>query len=100
MSMYSSCDEEKILVTRRMVQSGLFDEFRNIQLPDGEEPAANIVRINHSVLVSARYQQTIEVIGKNGYSTVTVKTTEIEKIDAIYPACLYAGFAAKLLWNR
>jgi len=78
----SLLDEETILVTHRMAQSGLFDGFRNIQIPDGEEPAANTVRINDSVLVSARYQRTIEVIEKNGYSTVPVKTTEIEKIDA------------------
>jgi len=78
----SLLDEETILVTRRMAQSGLFDGFRKIQIPDGEEPAANVVRINDSVLVSARYQRTIEILEKNGYSTVPVKTTEIEKIDA------------------
>jgi dimethylargininase len=78
----SLLDEETILVTRRMAQSGLFEGFRKIQIPDGEEPAANVVRINDSVLVSARYQRTIEILEKNGYLTAPVKTVEIEKIDA------------------
>lgn len=78
----SLLDEETVLVTRRMAQSGLFEGFRKIQVPDGEEPAANVVRINDSVLVSARYHRTIDLLDKNGYSTVPVKTTEIEKIDA------------------
>lgn len=78
----SLLDEETIVVTRRMAQSGFFEGFRKIQIPDGEEPAANVVRINDSVLVSARYQRTIEILDKNGYLIVPVKTTEIEKIDA------------------
>ena len=78
----SLVDEETVLVTRRMARTGLFDRFRKIQVPDGEEPAANTVRINGSVLVSSRYQRTIEILAQNGYSTVPVKTTEIEKIDA------------------
>lgn len=78
----SLLDEETIVVTRRMAQSALFKGFRTIQIPEGEEPAANVVRINDSVLVSARYQRTIEMLEKNGYLTVPVKTTEIEKIDA------------------
>lgn len=78
----SLLDEETILVTRRMAQSGLFEGFRKIQIPDGEEPAANIVRINDSVLVSAHYQRTIEILEKNSYSTLPINTTEVEKIDA------------------
>lgn len=78
----SLLDEETILVTRRMEQSGVFDGFRKIVLPDGEEPAANALRINDSVLVSSGYLRTRELLEKNGYSVVPVKTTEIEKIDA------------------
>ena len=78
----SLLDEETIVVTRRMAQSGLFEGFRKIQIPDGEEPAANVVRINDAVLVSAGHQRTIEILENNGYLTVPVKTTEIEKIDA------------------
>jgi dimethylargininase len=51
-------------------------------VPDGEEPAANAVRINASVLVSSSYRHTIDILAQNGYLIVPVMTSEIEKIDA------------------
>jgi dimethylargininase len=65
-----------------MADSGVFEGFRLVVLPDGEEPAANAVRINDSVLVSASYQRTIELLDQKGYSVLPVQTGEIEKIDA------------------
>ena len=91
----SLLDEETILVTRRMGKSGIFDGFRKIVLPDGEEPAANAIRINDSVLVSSRYLRTIETLDKNGYMVVPVKTTEIQKIDAGLSCMSLRWFAIK-----
>jgi dimethylargininase len=78
----SLLDEQTVLVTRRMARAGIFDGYRKILVPDGEEPAANAVRINGSVLVSSQYRRTIEIVSKAGYAVLPVKTTEIEKIDA------------------
>jgi len=78
----SLLDEETILVTRHMSQSGLFEGFRNMILPQGEEPAANALRINDTVLVSAKYKGTIDMLDQAGYSVVPVNTSQIEKIDA------------------
>ncbi len=78
----SLLDEETFLVTRRMEQSGIFDGFKKIVLPKGEEPAANVIRINESLLVSSNYPQTIKLLDQNGYFVVPLKTTEIQKIDA------------------
>ncbi|SMC54434.1 dimethylargininase [Desulfocicer vacuolatum DSM 3385] len=78
----SLLDEETVLVTRRMAQSGIFNDFRKVILPDGDEPAANAVRINKSVLVSSNYQRTMELLDQQGYSVVPMKTSEIQKIDA------------------
>ncbi len=78
----SLLDEETILITRYMSQPGLFEGFRNMILPEGEEPAANALRINETVLISARYERTIEMLDQAGFSVVPVKAVEIEKIDA------------------
>jgi dimethylargininase len=78
----SLLDEETILVTRRIEQSGIFDGFRKIVLPKGEEPAANVIRINESLLVSSNYPRTIDLLDQNGYFVVPIKTKEIQKIDA------------------
>lgn len=78
----SLLNEETVLVTSRMEQSGIFNGFSKVVLPDGEEPAANAVRINQSVLVSSNYRRTIEILDQKGYTVVPVNTEEIEKIDA------------------
>jgi dimethylargininase len=78
----SLLDEETVIVTRHMSQSGLFEGFRTIILPDGEEAAANALRINETVLISAGHKRTIAMLDQAGYSVVPVNTTEIEKIDA------------------
>jgi dimethylargininase len=78
----SLLDEDTVLVTSRMAQSTIFDGFRKVVLPEGEEPAANAVRINDVVLVSSSYKRTIEMLDRQGYAVVPVKTEEIEKIDA------------------
>lgn len=78
----SLLDEETILVTRCMAASGLFKGIRNMILPEGEEPAANALRINETLLISAGYKRTIDMLDQEGYRVVPVKTAEIEKIDA------------------
>jgi dimethylargininase len=78
----SLLDEETILVTRRMEQSGIFDGFQKIVLSEGEEPAANVIRINEFLLVSSNYSRTIDLLDQNGYFVVPIKTAEIQRIDA------------------
>lgn len=78
----SLLDEETIIVTRYMSESGLFEGFRNMILPEGEEPAANALRINETVLISAKYKRTIDMLDQAGFSVVPVNVAEIEKIDA------------------
>ncbi len=78
----SLLDEETILVTRPLLQSGIFDNYRTITVPEGEEPAANVLRLNDILLVSANYKRTANMLDNAGYLISTVDTTEIEKIDA------------------
>jgi len=78
----SLLDEETILVTRYMAETGFFEGFRTMILPEGEEPAANALRINDTVLISAGYKGTIDMLDKAGFSVVPVTTSQIEKIDA------------------
>jgi dimethylargininase len=78
----SLLDEETLLLTAKMVQSGIFNDFRHIITPDEEQPAANAIRINDSVLLSSKYPRTAELLDKANYSVITVNTTEIEKLDA------------------
>lgn len=78
----SLLDDETILSTDRLVRSGVFGKFRQMVIPEGEEPAANALRVNDVVLVGSDFPRTIEMLDKAGYRVVPLKTTEIGKIDA------------------
>ena len=78
----SLLDEETILTTKRLARSGVFDNFETVIIPDGEEAAANALRINDVVMVGADYPRTIERLDGLGYRVVALQTSEIGMIDA------------------
>lgn len=75
-------DEETVLATQPMADSGVFADYRVIVTPDGEEAAANAVRINDTVLIGAHYTRTINMLAKAGYRVNPVEMAEVAKLDA------------------
>ena len=78
----SLLDEETILCTPRLAESGIFAGFRQVITPEGEEAAANALRVNDVVLVGSGFPRTIELLDRLGYQVVPLPTSEIGKIDA------------------
>lgn len=78
----SLLDEETVLSTARLAASGVFEGFRVVLTPEGEEGAANALRVNDRLFVSASYPRTSEVLDALGFRVVTLATREIAKIDA------------------
>ncbi len=78
----SLLDDNRIVSTQRLASSGVFDEFEVVVVPQGEEAAANALRVNDSVLVGRDYPRTLEMLDELGYQVVALPTTEIAKIDA------------------
>lgn len=78
----SLLDDQTMLTTERLGRSGVFNGFRQVTIPAGEEPAANALRVNGVVMVGSDYPRTIEMLDRLGYTVVPLKTTEIGKIDA------------------
>jgi dimethylargininase len=75
-------DEETLLCTARLAASGAFEGFRLMLTPAGEERAANAIRVNDRVLVSAGHPRTAEALDALGLRVVALETREIAKIDA------------------
>jgi dimethylargininase len=73
-------DEETIIATPALV--GLFEGFEVIETPAGEERAANLLRLNDTILVGADYPRTIELLAPRAPNLVPLAVTEIRKIDA------------------
>ncbi len=74
--------EDTILATRAMAESGVFAGFNILMTPDGEEGAANALRVNDTVFVGAAYPRTIDLIRKEGFAVVALAVQEVAKLDA------------------
>lgn len=75
-------DEETIVATQALEKSGTFSAFKLLITPEGEEAAANLLRVNDVVLVGERYLRTAEMIAKEGYTVRLMPVTEVAKLDA------------------
>ena len=78
----SLLDENTILSTSRLAVSGVFDGFELILTPEGEEGAANALRVNGKLFVGSAYPKTIALLKSRGYDVVPLATSEIAKVDA------------------
>ena len=78
----SLLDDETVFTTRRLGGSGIFNDFKTIFVPDGEDAAANALRVNDVVMIGADFTQSIDLLDSLGYKVVALATTEIGKIDA------------------
>jgi dimethylargininase len=75
-------DDETVLATPALAATGIFQSVRPILTAEGEEGAANALRINDLVLVGAEFPRTIERLSALGYSVVPLAISEIGKLDA------------------
>lgn len=75
-------DDETILATPRLAASGVFASYRVIETPDGEEAAANALRVNGALLVGSRYARTAELLAREQYRVMPLPVDHIARIDA------------------
>lgn len=78
----SLVDEETILATRELAASGVYDGYRVLVIPEGEEAGANALRVNDTIIAGSRFPRILELLDSHGARVVTLENTEIEKIDA------------------
>ncbi|MDE0191188.1 MAG: dimethylarginine dimethylaminohydrolase [Gammaproteobacteria bacterium] len=74
-------DAETVFCTRALAETGCFSGYRLIECPEDEESAANLIRINDVVLVSAGHSKTVALLGAEGYDVATVPGSEAAKLD-------------------
>jgi dimethylargininase len=78
----SLLSEDAILATKPLAESGIFAGFDVILTPDGEEAAANALRLNDTVFIGAHYPRTIDLLTKRGFPVRTLDVSEVAKLDA------------------
>ena len=78
----SLVDEETVLCTPALAGSGIFDGYRVIVTPEGEDAAANALRVNDRLILGSNFPRTAEFLGSLGIELVPLPTSEIGRIDA------------------
>ena len=83
----SLLDEETILATGRLAASGVFEGYRVLLTPEGEEAAANSLRVNDRVFVGEAFVRTADRLSSAGYKVVPLQNAQIARLDAGF-SCL------------
>lgn len=73
-------DEQTMIATPAL--AGMFEGFEVIETPAGEEKAANLLRLNDTILIGADYPRTIDRLAGRAARIVPLAVAEIRKIDA------------------
>lgn len=74
-------DEETILAVPLLAQSGVFTGYNVVEIPEGEEAAANALRLNAVMLIAAGYPETAEMLSIMGYEVMTSPVTQAQLLD-------------------
>ena len=75
-------DEETVVATAALAAAGIFNSLELLTVPESEERAANLLRLNDRVLVAAGYPRTIEMLSGRGHDVMPLEVGEIGKLDA------------------
>jgi len=77
----SLLDGSTILSTPRLSRSGCFEGYTVIDVAEGEEPAANSIRVNDVVFMPRGFPVTAERVREAGFVVIELDNSECQKID-------------------
>ena len=77
----SLLDAETVLATPALTASGAFRGLKVIETVKGEEAAANAIRVNDYVFLSAGNPRTAEKLDAAGYSIKVLNTSQAALVD-------------------
>lgn len=78
----SLIDEETVLASQGLANSGVLEGFRTLVVPEAERAAANALRVNDVVFIRAECPHTLDILLTHGSKVVPLPASEIGKIDA------------------
>ena len=74
--------EELVLATPEAAGRGMFEGLEVVETADGEANAANAIRVNDHLLISAGAPRSAELLARLGFTVAPLPTEEIAKLDA------------------
>lgn len=73
--------EGAVVSTNRLAVSGCFDGLDVYLIPEGEEAAANMIRVNDHIIMPSEFPNTEAMLRDAGFNVLTVGNSECAKID-------------------
>ncbi len=74
-------NDHRLVISQALKNLDVFNEYELLDVPFGEEYAANCLRINDHVLVAAGHPQLTHALKNHGYQTVELEMSEFQKMD-------------------
>ena len=74
-------DSNTILATSRLSGAECFANFRVLTVPEGEEAAANSIRVNDRVLVPAGFPATAALLTRENFAIETLRVSQAALLD-------------------
>jgi len=71
----------RLLIVAALAKERAFSGYEAFLVPEGEEYAANCVRVNEEVLVASGYPRTERLLRTAGYSVASLDVSEFRKMD-------------------
>jgi dimethylargininase len=78
----SLIDEETVLATSELAQSGILEGFRILVVPEEERSATNALRVNEVVFIKAGCPRTRDLLETHGLKVLPLPVSEIARLDA------------------
>ncbi len=75
-------DEETVFVAPPLASCPAFSGLRVLVAPEGEEAAANVLRVRDRLFIGDQWPKSRDLIEQHGVRTLTLSVSEIAKIDA------------------
>ena len=74
-------DDNRLVVIAELASLKEFSDYQLVRVAEGEEYAANCVRINDKVLIAEGYPRFAETLTSLGYQTIALDMSEFQKMD-------------------
>jgi dimethylargininase len=83
---------DTILATEALAATGCLDALDVVLVEPGEEPCANAIRVNETVLLSAGHPKTAAKLRMLGYQVIETSTSQAALVDG-GPSCMSLRFS-------
>ena len=86
-SAVTALSDDTLLINPDWVDAAYFKEYQQIRVDEHEPHAANVVRIDTSILMPLSFPKTQAIVEAAGYAVTAVDVSELQKAEGAVTCC-------------